>query len=214
MIIPGVIESRRTFHPEFHLSAYHLDPADQLVAALAVHGGVDRHVVRDLRDPFGCEEAGDKDVGVRPVELFAGDALRNRGDLEASTLLVVEDGREDARGVEVRHAQPVDRPIHPYQGRRVQVADDPVVLYRLVGHSIFSLPTRTVCIEMASSGTTSEPQAEQWNTPSGRQRISGWPHSQECLPTASGRAAICSRVRSTAPSKAWPQELHSTRSSP
>jgi hypothetical protein len=74
MIIPGVIESRRTFHPEVHLSAYHLDPADQLVAPLAVHGGVDRHVVRDLRDPFGREEAADKYVSVRPVELLTGDA--------------------------------------------------------------------------------------------------------------------------------------------
>jgi hypothetical protein len=75
MIIPGVIESGRTIHPEVHLSAHHLDPTDQLVAPLAVHGGADRHVVGDLRDPFGREEAGDQDVGVRPVELFAGDTV-------------------------------------------------------------------------------------------------------------------------------------------
>lgn len=51
---------------------------------------------------------------------------------------------------------------------------------------------------MCSGGTTSERQAGQWNTSSGRRRISGCPHSQGCLPEASGRAATCSRVLSTA----------------
>jgi hypothetical protein len=95
--VTGVIEGGRTLHPEGHLSADHLDPPDQLVAPVAVRGAADRHVVRDLRDPFGREEAADEDVGVRPVELLAGNALRSRGYLEAPALLVVEDGGEDAR---------------------------------------------------------------------------------------------------------------------
>src|SRR3712207_7226498 len=76
------------------------------------------------------------------------------------------------------------------------------------------LPTRVVRVAPASRGTTSEPQAGQWNTPSGRRLISGWPHSQACSPNASGRATICSRVLGTAPSKVRPQESHSARSSP
>jgi hypothetical protein len=40
----------------------------------------------------------------------------------------------------VRQAEPVDRPIRSHEGRSVQVSDDPVVLYRLMGHSAYSLP--------------------------------------------------------------------------
>ena len=47
-------------------------------------------------------------------------------------------------------------------------------------------------------GNTSEPHEGQWNIPSGKRRISGWPHSQVCLPEASGNAIICSRVSSIA----------------
>jgi hypothetical protein len=75
MIITCIIESRRTFHPEVYISACHLDPADQLVAPMAVHGGVDRHIVRNLGDPFRSIEAGDQNVGVRPVELLASDIV-------------------------------------------------------------------------------------------------------------------------------------------
>jgi hypothetical protein len=145
MLITGIIESRRTFHLEVHLSADHLDPANQLVPSTAVLGGVYRHVVRDLRYPVGREEAADQDVGVRPIELLARDAVRDRGDLEASALLVVEDRRKDARGVEAWQTQPVYRTVHPDQGRAVQVTDDPVVLYRLEGHGDSSLPVRLTC---------------------------------------------------------------------
>src|SRR5215207_10204744 len=51
---------------------------------------------------------------------------------------------------------------------------------------------------MASMGSTSAPHEGQWNIPSGRRRISGWPQSQVCLPEASGNAIICSRVSSIA----------------
>src|SRR5215213_349295 len=74
-------------------------------------------------------------VGVRAVELLPADLVSHGSDLEASTLLVVEDGRKYARRVEARQAQPVDRPVRSHEGRGVQVPDDPVVLYRLVGHS-------------------------------------------------------------------------------
>ena len=95
-------------------------------------GSADRHVVRDLPDPVGREEARDEHVGVRPVELFGVTRLRIGRDLEPPALLIVEDGREDARGVVARQAQPVYGTVHPHQGRGVQVADDPVVLYGLV----------------------------------------------------------------------------------
>jgi hypothetical protein len=53
-------------------------------------------------------------------------------------------------------------------------------------------------------GSTSEPQAGQWKVRSGRSRISGWPHSQACLPRASGKAVMRQRVSSNAPLKRPP----------
>src|SRR3712207_988890 len=153
MLVAGVIECRRTLHPEVHLSANHFEPADELVASVTILGHVYRHIVRDLRYPVERKEPRDEDIGVGPVELFAGYTLRNRGNLEASALLVVEDGGEDARGVEMRQTQPVDRAIHTNQGHAVQITDDPVVLYRLVGHGVFSLPMRVAY--RAGVGSTS-----------------------------------------------------------
>src|SRR5215217_4368065 len=60
--------------------------------------------------------------------------------------------------------------------------------------------------KVASMGSTSEPHEGQWNIPSGRQRISGCPHSQVCLPEASGSAIICSRLSSIAAPSTHPHE--------
>ena len=60
----------------------------------------------------------------------------------------------------------------------------------------------------APRGSTSEPQAGQCKTLSGRRRISGWPHSQGWLPNASGRAVTCLRVSSIAPLTRSPQAGH------
>src|SRR5215217_9187628 len=67
---------------------------------------------------------------------------------------------------------------------------------------------------MASMGSTSEPQAGQWNIPSGRRRISGCPHSQACLPEAPGNAMICSRVSSIAVPRMQPHEPQRAPSPP
>ena len=55
--------------------------------------------------------------------------MRNR-----PPLLVVEDRGEHAGRVEARQAQPVDRAVHADQRRRPHVADEAVVLDRLVRH--------------------------------------------------------------------------------
>src|SRR5215210_5993160 len=66
--------------------------------------------------------------------------------------------------------------------------------------------------EMASMGSTSAPHEGQWNIPLGKRRISGCPHSQVCLPKASGNAIICSRVSSIAAPKMHPHRLQLARS--
>ena len=59
---------------------------------------------------------------------------------------------------------------------------------------------------LPSRSCPSRPRAEVprnrrpgWNTPSGRTRISGWPHSQAWLPTASCRVAIWRSASNIAP---------------
>src|SRR3712207_7685932 len=47
-----------------------------------------------------------------------------------SVLLGAEQGGEDRAGVEPRHAQPVDRPVPPHQGRGLGVGNDRVLLDR------------------------------------------------------------------------------------
>src|SRR5918997_6052259 len=63
-------------------------------------------------------------------------------------------------------------------------------------------------------GKTSEPQAGQWNTPSGRLRISGWPHSQAWTPRASGRPTTSCKVSSREPSSGRPQEPQRAKPGP
>src|SRR5215813_12366696 len=99
--------------------------------------GPDRHVVLDLGDAVGVQEAGDQDVGFRPVVLLVAQlAARGRGDPEAPALVGVEDGPEHAGRVEARQAEPIDRPVQADQGGAVHVADDAVVLDRLVAHRL------------------------------------------------------------------------------
>ena len=73
MPLAGVIEGRSTLHPEGHGAAHHLDAADDTVSSLATIRSAYRHIVRDLTDPVGREEACNEHVGVGPVELFGGD---------------------------------------------------------------------------------------------------------------------------------------------
>src|SRR5262249_14743052 len=80
-------------------------------------------------------EPRDQNGGVWPVELLVPEVVAGRGDAEAAALEVVQDGGEDAGGVEVWQAEPVDGAVHPYQRGRAQVADDAVMLDGLVARS-------------------------------------------------------------------------------
>src|SRR5918998_6363482 len=63
-------------------------------------------------------------------------------------------------------------------------------------------------------GKTSEPQAGQWNTPSGSLRISGWQHSQAWTTRASGRSTMSRRDSSAEPSSGNPQESQRAKPGP
>ena len=118
----GVAEGRPAPHAEVDGAAHHVDAAHQR-AGLELQ----RHEVGDLGDAAAAEEARHKGGGVRQVELLAG--ARDRGrDAEAAADVGVEDRREEAGPVEAPGAEPVDRPVEADEGRRPQVADQPVAL--------------------------------------------------------------------------------------
>ncbi len=131
MVAAGVVEGWAALHLETHRPAHHPHVAHQ--ARAGARPGEDRHKVDDLGHPLGGEEAREQDVGVGQVELLAA-LVRDGPEPEASALLVVQDGAEDRRRVERRQAEPVDRPVHPDERRRVEVADDTVVGYGKVAH--------------------------------------------------------------------------------
>ena len=99
-------------------------------------GLVNRHKIGNFANPVRRQETGNEDVAVRPIELFASNVVSARADLKTACFLVIEQGAENAGRVEGRKAEPVDRAIHAHQSRSVQVANQAVILYRLVGHSI------------------------------------------------------------------------------
>ena len=94
----------------------------------------DGHEVFDFGDAIFQRETGDQDIGGRPVELalthFFGDGI----DLEAAAFFVVEDRAEDAGGIEVGRAVPVDGAVATDERGRAHVADDAIVGDGQVGH--------------------------------------------------------------------------------
>ncbi len=98
--ISAIVEGRTALKSKRQPTPNHTDSSDQFIQhdARAAHG----HVVLHLAHAIGVEEAGNEDVGVRPVELLVAEWVAVRGDPEAPTLGVVQDGGEDARGIEVR----------------------------------------------------------------------------------------------------------------
>jgi hypothetical protein len=105
-----------------------VDPADELSFRTQV-GAWQRQRVGDPNDTLDGGERGLQHVAVGPI------ATRHpRGDLglelEPSAALGVEDRPEDAGRIEVRQAQPVDRPVSRYQRDRSSVPDRGVVAKR------------------------------------------------------------------------------------
>jgi hypothetical protein len=93
-----------------------------------------RHAVHHLSHAVRAQEAGDEDVGVGEIELLElGPLPRLAGDdLPAAALPAVEQGGEEAGGIEVREAAPVDGAVLADERGGMQIADYAIVLYGLV----------------------------------------------------------------------------------
>jgi hypothetical protein len=144
----GVVECGRAEELEFDAASRHAHAPHDLIVPLGGIHDAGRHEVPDLAHSRLREEAGDQNVGVRPVELLEHDLgvghLRvgrtlHGADREAASFVVVEQGPEHARRVEVGKAEPIDRATPAHQRHRAHVADHAVVLDGFVGwlcHSV------------------------------------------------------------------------------
>ena len=125
-VLPGVVEGGFAFDVEGHFAPNYPHVAHQPVPFGWLRRY--RHEVQGLSHAVVREETGEQHVGVRQVELLAVEVLHGmKGKVTA--LLVVQDGTEDARGIERRDAQPVYRAVGADERCRVKVSYYPVVLY-------------------------------------------------------------------------------------
>ena len=131
----GVVEGGLAFYVEVHLAPDHAHVPYQPVPFGRIRG--DRHEVQGLGHTVFSEKAGEQHVCVRQVKLLAVEVL-NRVQGKVSTLLVVQDGAENARGVEGRNAQPVYGAVGTDERRRVQVSYYSVIFYREITQSASS----------------------------------------------------------------------------
>jgi hypothetical protein len=117
--------ARLAEHAETDLAAYRLHPAHEVVGLAGI---LHRHEIGQLGHAVVGERASEEDVGVGQIELPARRLTELRGDLEAAAALGVEECREHRRRIEGGQAEEVDRAVLAHQRRRVEVADDAVVL--------------------------------------------------------------------------------------
>src|SRR3712207_93605 len=121
-----VIEARPYLHSEAHRPAHDTQQSHQPVA-VGRPALDDRHEVDHLADPVGGHEPRDQDRSVGEVQLPAHVVVLVGSDAEVPAAVVVEQGREDARGIETRTAEPIDGSVGTYKGCRLQIADQAVL---------------------------------------------------------------------------------------
>ena len=136
VLAAGVIECGKALEPETNRAPNYLGVADQLAVGLlglAARLAPDRHEIGDLRHALVGKETRDQDVGIGQIHLLD---LRLGGGREAEIAadVLVEQRREDARGIEVGQAEPVDRTVSADKSDAAQVADDAVVRDREIAH--------------------------------------------------------------------------------
>ena len=139
MLGPRVVETGIADHAEVDLATNGLGPAHEAARLISViHHG---HEIGDFGHAFAGEEARQQDVGLRQVELLVPGVVQDGSDLEMPALAIVQDRRERGRRIKVGAGEEVDRAVHAHQRRGAHVADDSVVLDRLISHESRSGPS-------------------------------------------------------------------------
>jgi hypothetical protein len=166
--LPQVVKAWSTLELEMHPAANRNHPPDQPLPVGTIARLRERHEVLDLAHALRGEEARDQHIAVREVRLL-GCPARDRGPKPiASAALSVEDRREHAWRVEAGTAVPVDRPLGPNQGDRVQVADEPVLCdWQIAAHAASS-PIRRLAVHGARARTPGSRGRRSRNRPDDR----------------------------------------------
>ena len=126
---PAVIETGAEIDPHLHFPLGDLDHAVQLRPLRAVVFGRffdDRHEVGEDHLPVPGAKGGGEDVGGFQVARRR-IPLAGRADGKVAAAVFVENGREDAGGIEAGQTAPVDGAVPSDQGHRMEVADNAVI---------------------------------------------------------------------------------------
>jgi hypothetical protein len=129
---PAVVERRVAGELERDRAPDRAGLPDQEIARLAGGPRLRDHEVDDLADRVLALEPGEQDVGIGEVELLRLGVAGTGRDGEVAALVLIQEGTEQARGVEARRAVPVDRAVGADEGDRAQVAHDAVLFDREV----------------------------------------------------------------------------------
>src|SRR5262249_47669392 len=134
--LPCVIEDRPAIHLDLDRSANPANETNELVVLvlLSVRRRMNRHEVDDLAHTVRRQEPGQQDVRVGQIHLPVSSLFRSDADAEMAAFPVVQNRREETRGVEVRETKPVDRSVDADEGSRVKIADDSVMFDREIAH--------------------------------------------------------------------------------
>ena len=120
----AVVEAEHKLHPHLDTSTDSLDDPHQVGLRLAWRHEVDEPHGTVVRLQLGLE-----DERVASVLAARRAELARRLDRPVAVLRVAEQRGEERARVEARQAQPVDGAVATDERSRLQVADEPVVLY-------------------------------------------------------------------------------------
>ena len=184
MRLPAIVEGAAADGREADGAANAADSAVELMIerGVGVGGETDGHEIFQFDDAVFVRETCDENVCGGPVKLLAANLVGDGGDLEVAAFGVVEDRAENAWGIEVGRAVPIDGTVHPDEGDGAHVADDSVVFDWLVGHANF-LQSR-----MVSSYTGAVPPlmlktgANPGDLPDSKCRIRSLDHFKDIVP--------------------------------
>src|SRR5215212_5521148 len=136
MLAAGVVEGGKALDAEVHLASYDPYVTEQPVTLVGMrkYG----HEIKGLGQALRRKVAGQEHVGVGQIQLLAAGILHGP-QREVPALPVIQDGAEDARGVEGRQAQPIYRAVLTDERRRIQIPDDTVVFDGQITHAGYRL---------------------------------------------------------------------------
>src|SRR5215831_11918655 len=132
MVTCRIVETRLATHIEMYIASDHRYPSDNLIRLFTVT--FDWHVVGQLGYAFLSKKAGEQDVCIRQIKLAYPHVGQLGANFKSATALIVQEGSEHCRGIEIRVAQKIDRAVHAHEPNGLHVTDDAVIFYLFKRH--------------------------------------------------------------------------------